>query len=86
METMAHTSPLSLDQAHHTLATHGKSFRMASFFLPRAVADDAAVVYRFCRTVDDAVDESVTTAGAMEAVTRLRRELRGIVDVLEERV
>ena len=53
---------------------------MASFFLPRAVADDAAVVYRFCRTVDDAVDESVTTAGAMEAVTRLRRELRGIVE------
>ena len=42
--------------AQDVLAKHARSFRLASLFLPKEKANDAAVVYSFCRLVDDAVD------------------------------
>ena len=45
-------------QAREVLAQHGKSFRFAGALLSDAALDDAAVVYAFCRAVDDAVDEA----------------------------
>ena len=61
--------------AQQSLARHGKSFWLASLFLPSSVATDAAIVYRFCRTVDDAVDESQHLAAARKAVDRMRHLL-----------
>jgi 15-cis-phytoene synthase len=56
------TSPVAptdiglLSQA--TLAQRSKSFRLASWFLPPRVRRDAAIVYAFCRRVDDAADDA----------------------------
>ncbi len=38
------------------LARHARTFDLAGWFLPAERLDDAAVVYAFCRLVDDVVD------------------------------
>ncbi len=40
------------------LRRHARTFRVAACLLPRAVRDDLATLYGFCRSVDDAVDEA----------------------------
>ncbi len=42
------------------LARHARTFDLAGWFLPAERLDDAAVVYAFCRLVDDSVDEAAT--------------------------
>ena len=62
------------------LAKHGRTFWLASHFLPRSRRDDAAVVYAFCRMVDDIVDEAEAgTPGATidQALDEVARELAG---------
>jgi len=54
-----------------TMARHAKSFWLATLFLPKGVADEAAVLYRFCRAVDDIADDSPCKDTA-------RRELEGL--------
>lgn len=59
--------------AREVLARHGKSFRFAGALLSDAALDDAAVVYAFCRAVDDAVDEAEDVEhGRAEAAAFLR--------------
>jgi len=60
-----------------TLAVHGRSFRWASFFLPKARREAAAVVYAFCRLVDDSMDEAPSPEEGAEALAALEAELRG---------
>lgn len=85
--------PPSMDEAvaqsHTILANQSRSFTWASRFLPPDRRDDAAVVYAFCRTVDDAVDEvpdiqdeasgnqSPSPERARQRLDKLRRELDG---------
>ena len=64
-------------QSRDILATHARSFRWASWFLPPDRRDDAAVVYAWCRWVDDAVDEAPDAEAAAAAVALLRAELLG---------
>lgn len=64
-------------QADATIAHHSKSFSLAARILPSACRDDAAVVYSYCRRVDDAVDE-VAPELARAAIDSLRRELAGL--------
>ncbi len=40
------------------LAANSKSFALAARLLPRGMAEDAAVVYAFCRRADDAIDRA----------------------------
>lgn len=68
-----------IKEAREVLSHHAKSFRLAAFFLPKDKANDAAVVYQFCRELDDAVDEAPSLARAKQEVSRLRAELRGEV-------
>ncbi|MFT4627287.1 MAG: phytoene synthase [Myxococcota bacterium] len=70
MDTVVH-------QSREILATHARSFRWASWFLPSDRRDDAAVVYAWCRLVDDAVDEAASSDEAADAVAELRGELLG---------
>jgi 15-cis-phytoene synthase len=42
--------------ARQVIAHHSKSFALASKLLPPTARDDAAVLYAWCRAVDDAVD------------------------------
>lgn len=76
---------LAKPTADATIAHHSKSFSLAAKILPPAQRDDAAVIYSYCRHVDDAVDE-VPLAEAALALTRLRRELEALYagDVLDE--
>ncbi|MCC6526924.1 MAG: phytoene/squalene synthase family protein [Polyangiaceae bacterium] len=57
------------------LADKARSFRWATALLPPEAADDVALVYAFCRVVDDTVDEAPEPE-------RAARELDAVADVL----
>lgn len=59
--------------ARAVLAKHGRTFSLASRFLPADTRDDAARLYAFCRGVDDLADEVGDEAG----LRALREELAG---------
>lgn len=63
--------------AVETLSAGSKTFRLASRLLPPSALGWGAVVYRFCRRVDDAVDEAPDAAAAAAALVSLRAELDG---------
>ncbi len=56
---------------------HSKSFALASRLLPARAARDAALLYAWCRRVDDAIDES-DGGSSLEALERLRSELSSL--------
>jgi phytoene synthase len=60
-----------------TLRRKGRSFWLASAFLPARARDDLALVYAFCREVDDTVDECPDPVEAAVRLERLRAELLG---------
>ena len=66
-----------IHQAQQVLSHHAKSFRLAAIFLPQKKANDAAIVYQFCRILDDAVDEAPSLDIAHQEVQRLQDELSG---------
>ncbi len=51
-------NPEHLAMCRQSIETHSKSFALASKLLPASSRDDAAVLYAWCRQVDDAIDES----------------------------
>lgn len=59
------------------LSTHARSFRWASKFLPAEGRDDAAVVYAFCRLVDDTADEADSEERALVELNILEEEVTG---------
>lgn len=61
--------------AREVLARHGKSFRFAGALLSAAALDDAAVVYAFCRAVDDAVDDAADVGQARAEAAALLAEV-----------
>jgi phytoene synthase len=68
-----------LEQSRSILAEKAKSFRLAATFLPPDRHDDAAIVYAFCRVVDDAADEAPSAEAAHKALDSIEAELRGEV-------
>lgn len=60
--------------ARQAIAHHSRSFALASRLLGRRLGDQAAVVYTWCRRVDDAIDGGTPRDGAAE-LARLEREL-----------
>ena len=60
--------------AHVTMAQNSKSFAMAARVFTPATRDAAAVIYAYCRYVDDAID-SVTGPAQLAALQQLRAEL-----------
>lgn len=66
-----------VEASRASLARHARSFRWASWFLPPDRRDDAAVVYAFCRLVDDLADEAPDPVEARVALDRLEAEVRG---------
>ncbi|MBL8715029.1 MAG: phytoene/squalene synthase family protein [Myxococcales bacterium] len=67
-------SPGAVALAKETLATKSKSFALASHLLPAARRDEMAVLYAWCRHVDDAIDLA-PRAERPAALARLRGEL-----------
>jgi phytoene synthase len=66
MSSLALAPPAPTQLAREVIAQHSKSFALASKLLPKTARDDAAVLYAWCRYVDDAVDEGHTPAGMPE--------------------
>jgi len=66
--------------ARETIAHHSKSFALASRLLGRRVRDHTAVVYTWCRRVDDAVDDLAEPDSEClgEVVSRMGLELDGV--------
>ncbi len=64
--------------AHDTLSHHGRTFALASRFLPPASRNDAAVLYALCRTIDDLADEAPDPL-------RARRDLEALLVYLRAR-
>ncbi|MEL6184070.1 MAG: phytoene/squalene synthase family protein [Myxococcota bacterium] len=76
------TSPGALVAAERpdfraVLGAGSKSFSFAAKFLPPKDRLDAAIVYTFCRTVDDAADDAPDASAGEAAVHALADELRG---------
>lgn len=63
--------------SHEVMARHARSFRLASWFLAPSVRDDAAVLYAFCRAVDDAADEATSRQEALRDLAALEAGLSG---------
>lgn len=60
------------------MTRHSRSFDRAASFLPPATRDRVAVLYAFCRIVDDAVDEATDPDAARHAIEALHRELHAV--------
>lgn len=59
------------------MASRARSFRWATQFLSEDEHDDAAIVYAFCREVDDAADTAESDEAARVALDALEAELDG---------
>ncbi len=66
----------AIRQCRAILEANSKSFALAGKLLPPKQRDDAAVVYAYCRRVDDAIDEC--TGDPRDALATLRDELEWI--------
>lgn len=60
------------------LQTGSKSFSFASRFLSGGRRNDAAVLYTFCRAVDDIADETTDPEFASKELAAMADELRGL--------
>jgi len=69
-------APASIARA--TIAQHSKSFALASALLGRRLRDETAIVYTWCRHVDDAIDATTAEAAPSAALVRLRGELDAV--------
>lgn len=59
------------------LAHHARTFDLAGLFLPADRLDDAAIVYAFCRLVDDTIDEASDREAGAAALGVIEAELAG---------
>lgn len=64
-------------ESQAVLRTRARSFRWGSFFLPEAEAIDSALVYAFCRLVDDTADEATDATLADHELGLIIEELSG---------
>ena len=64
-------------ESRATLARHARTFDLAGWFLPPARLDEAAVVYAFCRLVDDVVDLAETPEEGLSGLAQIEQELTG---------
>jgi phytoene synthase len=62
-------------EASQILKNNGKTFWLASLFLPKEIAADAATLYAFCRRMDDLADQQDLLNGT-DQLERVRKELR----------
>jgi phytoene synthase len=72
---LANYKAKSMQPAVNVLAHHGKSFRFAGRFLDKQQLEDCARLYRFCRFIDDLVDEASDADTAMNQLEALKESL-----------
>jgi phytoene synthase len=62
--------------ARVSIKRNGKSFWFASLFLPEQIATDAAILYSFCRNLDDVADQTIASRPGQDPVQHLE-QIRG---------
>lgn len=72
---VAPAAETALALSYERLTNGSRSFRLASYFLPFAVRDDAARVYSFCRLVDDLGDDAPDVETATTDLQGVRNSL-----------
>ena len=75
----AHDSRQIARSSREVLATHSRTFRLASLWLPAAARREVAVLYALCRLIDDTADETVDCKQAKRSLHHIRREVDGAV-------
>jgi 15-cis-phytoene synthase len=68
MTSVALSPPAPTQLAREVIAQHSKSFALASKLLPPSARDDAAVLYAWCRYIDDAVDEGYAPQAVPDSI------------------
>lgn len=68
---------VAAEQALETLAAGSRSFWFAGQFLPAGSRADAAMLYAFCRLVDDTADSAPHAGAARDGLRALDEELEG---------
>jgi phytoene synthase len=74
MNAKAFTEPSRL-RAGDVIRRHSRSFSIASRLLPSRIRGDVERLYAWCRTVDDAVDESTDEGNAWRVLEQLETDL-----------
>jgi len=74
---MSGPDPELVAQCRQIMAHHAKSFDRAARFLPGRLRDPVAVLYAFCRTVDDTADTATDASDAQRELEAMRAELDG---------
>lgn len=74
---MTQTAPALVEESRAVLSHHARSFRWAGALLPADRLDDAAIVYNFCRLVDDLADEADDAKQARHDLSHVRAQLVG---------
>ncbi|MCC6622135.1 MAG: phytoene/squalene synthase family protein [Deltaproteobacteria bacterium] len=74
---MKRLDPAIVAESRRVMADHARSFDRAARFLPARLRDPVAVLYAFCRMVDDTVDRASFPEVAHAELARIRAELRG---------
>jgi 15-cis-phytoene synthase len=72
-----HDAEFASHEAREVLRSNSRSFYFASLFLPYRFRADAALLYAFCRTVDDLADKAPNREEAAVALAHLQDELQG---------
>jgi phytoene synthase len=60
-------------EARVSIKRNGKTFWFASLFLPKRMASDAAILYSFCRNLDDVADRATASGSTRDPVHRLQQ-------------
>ena len=64
-----------IESSRDVLSEKARSFRWAAQFLTPEVHDDAALLYAFCRLVDDTADLATDIEEAFDGLEAIEREL-----------
>ena len=62
------------------LALFAKSFNWAGFFLPKKIYEDSAILYAFCRVLDDIADEKTSLDSKIKKFNDMRKLLEKFYD------
>ncbi len=62
------------------LAIFAKSFNWAGFFLPKKIYEDSAILYAFCRVLDNIADEKTSLDSKIKKFNEMRKLLEKFYD------
>ena len=62
------------------LAIFAKSFNWAGYFLPKKIYEDSAILYAFCRVLDDIADEKTSLDSKIKKFNEMRKLLEKFYD------